>query len=152
MNIEVQIKNKNDIISSYNDKMLCEEFHNYILNNCKLHKISDITLNINSNLSELELKEVTNLIHNYYQDLSIKAKKLDCYDDYLRLIIFFLGILFIILSHFFKMFFSEVLLIIGWVLIWEIIYDIFFSQIRRKRNAKIYEKLATSKIIFKEKN
>ena len=43
---------------------------------------------------------------------------------------------------------SEIFLIAGWVIIWEIIYDILFSEIKRKRKAKIYKALATSNIIL----
>ena len=45
---------------------------------------------------------------------------------------------------------SEVFLIAGWVIIWEIIYDVLFSEIKRKRKARIYKTLASATIILKD--
>lgn len=62
-----------------------------------------------------------------------------------------LGIILIIISEQFTSFLSELFLIAGWVVVWEMVYDILFTGIKRKRDLKIVKKLATCEISFIEK-
>ena len=61
---------------------------------------------------------------------------------------FLLGIILIIISEQLTLFLSELFLIAGWVVIWEVVYDILFTGIKRKRELKIAKKLSTCEINF----
>ena len=91
---------------------------------------------------------IKNIIQNYYKDKYLYLKKFDNLDNYIRLTLFLIGILAIFISKQFSNILSEIFLIAGWVVIWELIYDILFNEIKRKRKAKIYKILANATIIF----
>ena len=74
--------------------------------------------------------------------------KIDKYDDYFRFLLLLLGIILIIISEIFSALLSELFLIAGWVVIWEVVYDILFTGIKRKQKLKIAQKLSTCEISF----
>ena len=74
--------------------------------------------------------------------------KIDKIDDYFHLILMIVGIVAIILSEKIVSLLSELFLIAGWVVIWEILYDIIFNDIKRRRTIRIYKELARCKINF----
>ena len=96
-------------------------------------------------------KIVQNILHSHYKNKINFYKKIDKFDDYYRICLLILGIIAILLSENFVSFLSELFLIAGWVVIWEIVYDVIFNEIRRKRKENIYKKLANSDIIFVDK-
>ena len=73
------------------------------------------------------------------------------YDDIYRLILLIIGILLIIISENLISFISELFLIAGWVVIWEMVYDIIFNQLKRTKNKNHYQKLAQAQINFETK-
>lgn len=78
--------------------------------------------------------------------------KIDKYDDYFRFLLLLLGIILIIISEIFSALLSELFLIAGWVVIWEVVYDILFTGIKRKQKLKIAQKLSTCEISFISEN
>ena len=74
--------------------------------------------------------------------------KIDKYDDYFRFLLLLLGIILIIISEIFSALLSELFLIAGWVVIWEVVYVILFTGIKRKQKLKIAQKLSTCEISF----
>ena len=121
----------------------------YILENSKHTRNKErISLTISNISSKKEQNDLINLIHSHYLKKVIQLKKIDHYDDYFRLLLLLLGIILIIISEQLTLFLSELFLIAGWVVIWEVVYDILFTGIKRKRELKIAKKLSTCEINF----
>ena len=132
MNIKIELNNINLATNIYNSEFLKEDLDKYILNNCYRKFINNkITLTIIGLKDSRNQEYIANLIHNHY-----------------KTILFIIGVIAILLSKQFNYFFNELFLIAGWVTIWEIIYDLLFVEIRRKRNTKIYKALSLANIVF----
>lgn len=150
MNINIELSNIEDATSQFNKAELSEELHEYIINKCKFKmlKNSRITLNIIGIKENKDL--LSKIIHNHYEQKAAIFKKFDLVDNYLRLFLLLLGIISIFLSYKLPLLISELFLIAGWVLVWEIFYDLLFNEIKRKRNYKIYKALKNCKITFQD--
>lgn len=145
MNIDLHIAKENDIINTYDPHMLSESLDNYLTKSLEHRPLKDkLTITITGTKNE----NIKNIIQNYYKDKYLYLKKFDNLDNYIRLTLFLIGILAIFISKQFSNILSEIFLIAGWVVIWELIYDILFNEIKRKRKAKIYKILANATIIF----
>lgn len=147
--INITINNLDSATNEFNNEVLNNELDNYITTS-SLHTLPKerITLNINGLTNPQEQEQLIKLIHIHYQNKVKQLNKIDKYDDYIRIILLLLGILLIIISEQFTVLLSELFLIAGWVVVWEIIYDILFTGIRRKRDLNLYKKLATCEIEF----
>ena len=146
MNIEINLKNELDALNIYNKNIIAESLDNYLISFLE-HKPLKETINII--ISGTENQNIDKIIKNYYQKKYLYLNKIDKLDNYIRLILFIIGIMAILFSEQFTNVISEIFLISGWVIIWEIIYDVLFNEIRRKRKARIYKALANSKITYK---
>ena len=145
MNIEINITDENELLNIYNKNIISETLDNYLTTSLEHRSLKE---NITINITGTENENIKNIITNYYKEKYLYLKKIDSLDNYIRLVLFLIGVLSIFMSKQFTNFVSEIFLIAGWVIIWEIIYDILFSEIKRKRKAKIYKALATSNIIL----
>lgn len=145
MKIDINIKNEEDALNTFNENKISESLDNYLITCLEHTPLKD---NITLCITGSKNKNLGNMIKEHYQEKYFFLKKLDTYDNYIRLILFLIGIIAILISKQFNFVLSEIFLIAGWVIIWEIIYDILFNEIRRKRKAKIYKVLANSTIIF----
>lgn len=149
--INIKLEKLEDATNKYSENFLNDELDNYIVNNSiHTHNKERITLIINNFTNKEEQEKLTKLIHTHYQTKVNQLKKIDQYDDYFRLILLLLGIILIIISEQFTSLISELFLIAGWVVVWEMVYDLLFTGFKRKRDLKIYKKLATCEIIFQE--
>lgn len=149
--INIKLKNIEDATNPFNESLLNEELDNYIVNNCKhISSKESIILNVNNLSKKEEQEQLLTLIHHHYQNKVKQLNKIDKYDDYFRLILLLLGIILIIISEQFISLLSELFLIAGWVVVWEVVYDILFTGIKRKRDLKLCQKLSTCKINFNE--
>lgn len=147
--INIKLKNIEDATNPFNESLLNEELDNYIVNNCKhISSKESIILNVNNLSKKEEQEQLLTLIHHHYQNKVKQLNKIDKYDDYFRLILLLLGIILIIISEQFISLLSELFLIAGWVVVWEVVYDILFTGIKRKRDLKLCQKLSTCKINF----
>lgn len=146
MNIEINLENELDALNIYNKNIISESLDNYLVSFLE-HKPLKGTINIT--ISGTNNNNIEVIIKNYYQEKYLYLNKIDKLDNYIRLILFIIGLIAILLSEQFTNVISEIFLISGWVIIWEIIYDVLFNEIKRKRKAKIYKYLANSKITFK---
>ena len=145
MNIEINITDENELLNIYNKNIISETLDNYLTTSLEHRSLKE---NITINITGTENENIKNIITNYYKEKYLYFKKIDTLDNYIRLVLFLIGVLSIFMSKQFTNIVSEIFLIAGWVIIWEIIYDILFSEIKRKRKAKIYKALATSNIIL----
>lgn len=151
MNIKIELNNINDVLNKFNSEIINSDLEEYITNSCenKFFRKKSITLEIYGIKDINNQKIVQNILHSHYKNKINFYKKIDKFDDYYRICLLILGIIAILLSENFVSFLSELFLIAGWVVIWEIVYDIIFNEIKRKRKENIYKKLAISDIIFK---
>lgn len=146
MNIEINLENELDALNKYNKNIISESLDNYLISFLE-HKPLKETINII--ISGTENQNIESIIKNYYQEKYLYLNKIDKLDNYIRLILFIIGVIAILFSEQFTNVISEIFLISGWVIIWEIIYDVLFNEIKRKRKARIYKALVNSKITFK---
>jgi len=150
MNINIELKNLEIALNEYNKDIISENLDNYLiysLNNQKLIN-KNIIINIKGIYNKEEQEHLKNVLINYYQNKTSFFNKIDSVDNIIRFILGIVGAIIILISHEFNFLLSELFLIAGWVIIWEIVYDLLFNEIKRKRKKKIYNLLATSKINF----
>ena len=146
MKIEINITNENELLNIYNKNIISETLDNYLITSLEHSPLKD---NITINITGTKNENIKNIITNYYEKKYLYFKKIDTLDNYIRLVLFLIGVLSIFMSKQFTNIVSEIFLIAGWVIIWEIIYDVLFSEIKRKRKARIYKTLASATIILK---
>jgi len=153
MNIRIELNDVSEVLNKFNSDMINQELDDYIISFCenKFFRKKSISLEVYGIKSSKDREIFQDMIHNHYKNKVNFYSKLDKFDDYYRLCLLILGIVAILLSENFVSFLSELFLIAGWVVIWEIVYDVIFNEIRRKRKENIYKKLANSDIIFIDK-
>ena len=149
--IAIKLDNYEDATNKFNELVLSDELASYIEESSK-HTLNKekIILNVNGLKKKEEQEEFNTLIHSHYQNKVKQLNKIDKYDDYFRLILLLLGIILIIISEQFTSLISELFLIAGWVVVWEVVYDILFTSIKRKRDLKVLKKLANCQINYED--
>lgn len=150
MNIKIELKNINQALNEFNSNMLSNALDEYIINSLSHANLYKKNLNLEvKGLSNKEEQEKLNkVIHEHYSKKFKIFELHDNIDDYFKIIFGCFGIVAVILSNKFSFLLSELFLIAGWVIIWEIIYDLLFNEIKRKRKNKIYRLLANCKIDY----
>ncbi len=156
LNIEVDIRNKNDFVSEYNDKTLSPDLKKYLLN-----EIAGYDINSKINIDIYCKFQITKDEEEKYKKIIIKDFK-ESKDELLleiagsnvkKVILFTIGMLFIVAAYFLNHIFGEILVevftVFGWVALWEVAYAIFFTDANRRRNIKKYNQIIKSKIKFK---
>ena len=153
MEIDITLDSLSQALNIFNKEELNSEFMDYIENKChyKFFNSKLISLNIKG-LKKEEQQNFREIVHKTYSDKLNYLNKIDTYDDYFRFILLIIGTIAILISERFVSFLSELFLIAGWVVIWEIIYDILFSGIKRKRNKIIFASLSKAKVNFRDGN
>ena len=113
-----------------------------------------ITLNVKVNfkISSKEKEEFVKMVHeNYKSDLEEYMLILR-HSNLKKVIIFFVGVILIYLSYFKDIgntkVISEVILVIGWVAIWEAAYTWLFENSQNRVTIKRLKQLAKCKINF----
>ncbi len=151
MNIDINLNSINEALSIYNKNELNESFDSYLIAHCELLSFKNTSLILNiKGLPKEDWKTLENVIHEYYLNKFKIFKKIDEVENYIRLGFFIIGTLAILISELFTSFLSELFLIAAWVIVWELVYDLLFKEIKRRKKAKIYKYLANAKIVIKE--
>lgn len=152
--IVLTLDNENVYKNPFNENKLSDALSNYILEECKgFDYNSEIEIHIKTNfdVKREEKISIINMIRSSYVN---DIKENDVYMNHLirRNIVFFLGgCLFTAYSFVIEKaspILSEIVLIIGWIGIWEVVYSIFFSESKKRMEKKRLRQLANSKIIF----
>ena len=148
MEIELEI---NMALNPFNSNILANELNDYILDCCEfLPQKKDVLNIVVKGLAHKEQDKFANVLHIYYQNKLCEYKKIFDMEQSIRFVFFIIGVLAILISELFSSFLEELFLIAAWVIVWEIIYDLLFKQIKRIKKAKIYKYLANAKISFKD--
>ena len=151
MEIDISLNSINDALSIYNKNELNESFDNYLITHTEVLNFKNNLLVLNiKGLLKKDSKVLEETIHNYYLIKLKRFQKIDDMENYIRLGFFIIGILAILISELFTSFLSELFLIAAWVIVWELVYDLLFNEIKRRKKAKIYKYLANAKIVFRK--
>lgn len=153
--IEININDKNDVINRFCKNKLDYNLEEYIYKECFKGPLKKhITLNIKSKnkLSIKDQNDIVNIIRSSYGH-NIRENLLYLkYDRTRDVFLFLIGIVILLISKLIdfndKFIISEILLIIGWVSIWEATYNFIFDDNKRRIRIKRYKKLTKCKINF----
>lgn len=142
--INVNIKNTNDFFEIYNDKIISQQLLKYLIESAKSIGNKKFKIVITSKL-DINFNDL--LINNFKRELEnsyIEKKR----TNLAQLCLIVLGIFFISLSVLFKKYLvsHEILLIIGWVPIWEAIDIELFRDSKARKRRYLLNKLLNSKI------
>ena len=147
--VVIYLNELEEAINKYNPNILSDELTNYILKRCMFFSTkSDIDIIIYG-IEDKEQQGLKDIFHNHFKDLVDKTKKIEQYDDIKRVLLLIVGIVLICISEMFKFVVSELFLVAGWVVIWELVYNIFFERIKRNRDYFKYLQLSKANIKFK---
>lgn len=155
LNINIYLNKKEDITDKFDNNKLSHELSKYIYNKCFGTPIKhNIILNIicNFDINNKDIKNITNMIKHNYKIL-FKEHTIHLNYNYLKsIILFVIGIIFIGISRIIKFsnnfILGEILLIIGWVSIWEATYNFIFFDSRERIKIKRFKKLIKCEIKF----
>ena len=152
--IEIYLKNKEDYKNPFNENKLSNELSDYILDECKgIAYNCEIELNIKTKF-KLSSEERIKLISMIRSNFGLDVRESLIYMNNLinkNIFLFLFGCIFIIISIGIKdivPIVSEIVLIVGWVGIWEVVYSLFFSDYRKRLEIKRFRQLSNSKIKF----
>ena len=147
--IEIDLNSKEDLLEKYNNKRISKDLIEYLINETYfINKKDNIVIQINNNIkTDIDIvKYLTNGLKDEYEsNIKIHLK-----NDIIQIILFFLGIFFLFLStqiHSSDIW-KEILLIGGWVPIWEMIDLELFDDFRGNKRKRIIQKLLDSEIII----
>lgn len=147
--IKIYADGLSSLVSPFNKEIISDELNNYILHSCQGFSVKgELTLNIIGSFNNQEQEQLIQALKNYYSFNIKHYKNIDKYDDWIRLFLLILGFLLIFASTKFDYVINEFLSIIGWLVIWETGYDIFFNS--RRRQSMRYKQIYSSKIIFSQ--
>lgn len=144
--IKIDLVNEEDLYEKYNKEHVSKDLINYLVEKVSHFSSNDVVkIIINNNIKN---KDVITLIQeglkNFYHESIIKSNQ----NNILEIIYFILGIIALFISTLLeRTIFKEIVLIWGWVLIWEMIELEIFSDIRDRKKRKILKKLLNSEMI-----
>ena len=148
--IEIYIVDKDDFLEKYNEEKVSGALIEYIINQTKLiRKKERIRLVINKKC-ELDYNCVKMIKDGLKDEYNKSIRTRD--DNNIRQLFFFiLGIIFIFLSILIKeeSIWKEILLITGWVPIWEMIEVELFPDVEGRKRRNIIRKLLNSDMVEK---
>ena len=147
MKINVDINKKEDFFEKYNKEVISKELINYLIN-CAMDYDYVETIIINSKLN-LDFKLLLKEGLKKELDFSFKRKRKT---NVLQFSLLLLGLFFIFLSVFLQnsIIWHEVILIIGWVPIWEAIDIELFRDSKERKRRNIIRKLLDSDVETKQ--
>lgn len=152
--IKINIKNKEDYVSRFNDNILSKELSNYIMEECRGYSLnSDIVLEITSeyDMSDLEKENLVDMIRaTFGTEISemLFHRKRNIVLDFLLIGFGAFALIFYLVSSNIPIL-SEVILIFSWILIGESVYNLIFTGFSNKIDIVRRKKLSNCKIIFK---
>lgn len=153
-NITITLNKKEEYLNKFNDQRISPELNTYILEECKPIKTKkELQLNIQSNfeMTNQEKEEFVKMVRLNYQDDIDELKELSKKLMFIDIYMFLIGVIFLVLysCNINIRVASEIILIIGWVLIWESIYNFIFARTENKLKMARRKQLIESEIIFK---
>lgn len=153
--INININKYEDVMEKYDNNKLSSELAYFIYNQyMSLPLRKGIELNIETNFEITEEQEdiISDMIHRYFGLQVQKSIYNFRYKTKYQIFLFLIGVLLIAISNLKVLAelstIHEILLIIGWVAVWELFYDGFFVDYKENIKRKRYKKLSEVKINF----
>ena len=147
--IEIDLNSKEDLLEKYNNKRISKDLIEYLINETNfINKKDNVVIQINNNIkTDIDIAKylINGLKDEYESNIKSHLK-----NNIIQIILFFLGIFFLFLSTQINDndIWKEILLIGGWVPIWEMIDLELFNDFRGHKRKRIIQKLLDSKIII----
>jgi len=151
--IEIELKDKKDFVSKYNNNRISNELYNYIKEESKL-------LNIKEQFN-IEIKPQFKMTDEEKELLALNIKKTTSEEikdlEYIEKKVLIKELLFlmigIIITFFWFVvrkseFISEIILIIGWLFVWEAVKKLVFSKVENRLNIKRLKQIVKSDIDY----
>lgn len=155
LEIKITLSKDSMIFNNYNSNQLSDELSNYIYSQCKGIPVSkNININIyhKLDLTKNEKESIIDAIRSNY-GIDIKENILKLKNEIVKeLVLIVAGSIFLIISNILKYInmniISEIVSIFGWVIIWEVAYNIIFMDTKLRFENKRLKKLVESRIKF----
>jgi hypothetical protein len=153
---EINLKlNKEEIYNPFNEDELNPSLGEYIFNKINMNELKDkISFNIylEDDLKDADQDHLTFLFKDYFEAKLTSELYLEKKEDLSLLLILLTGIILLSLYYFVKLnsipVVSEILLITGWVFIWEWIYRQVFTRSMENYITKKYRLILRSDINY----
>ena len=146
--IEISINNKYDLINKYNDKKVSNNLLKYIIKQTiLLEKNKSIKILINKKL-DIDINSVELIKEGLKEEYKRSVEDLHR-NNIKQIILLLLGMFFIFIATRIEKIgmWREIILITGWVPIWEMVKIELFSDVYGRRKRKIIKRLLKSEIL-----
>ncbi len=157
LNIEVDISEKKYFTSKYNENTLAPELKDYLLNEIIGYDINTkININIDAKfkLTDEEKEHYKELIIKEFKESNDELEYEIELGNIKKLTLLLIGVSFVIASYFFGHIMGEILeeilMVFGWVALWEVAYAIFFTDASRRRKIKRNNQIIHANIKYKD--
>lgn len=153
--IKINIKNKVDYISKYNDDILSKDLSNYIIDEYKSFNVKEdfyIEISSDYDMGGSEKEKIVDMIRsNFGTELSelMDYRKKTIYMDAIILFFGVIALVFYLFSSNIPIL-SEIILVFSWMLVGESLYNLIFTGFNNKIDMLRKKNLVNCKIIFKE--
>ena len=152
VHIKLNLDSLEDLYHPFNKNTLNPMLASFIYEECfgfSAKNNIEIYISSKTEYTNEEKEKISNLIHANFKAELEEEKIKNTFSNTFRTILFFLGVLLLILIYWVQIeFFHEFLLILGWLAIWESVYDFLFVEMKERLKRKRYQKISKSKIIF----
>lgn len=150
--IHVNLKSLEDLFHPFSKNTLNPTLTSFIYEECFGYLAKNniqIFISSNQSFSDKEKETIAKLIHSNFKTELEEEKIKNKLSNTFRTILFITGILILLFVYFIQIeFVHEFLLILGWLAIWETVYDFLFMEMKERNKRKRYQKISESKIIF----
>lgn len=148
--IEIDLNNKSDFIDKYNEKKISEELIHHIIKQSIYTKRNEQIKIIINKKCEIN-KDCVKMIKEGLKEECNRSIEARNRDNMKQITFILLGMLMIFLSTLIEErgFWKEILIISGWVPIWETIEIELFPDIQGRKKRKTIKKLLNSEIVEK---
>ena len=154
--IDIDLKTKNDFVSEYNDNTLEPALKHYIINELVGYDTKTkvvIFIKPKYKIKEEEQAQYRKILRKEFKESLSDLEEIRRQSNNKRAGLFLIGLIsFLIqlrLGSYIGSVFSEIIEIIGWVCIWEFIYSILFTAISRKNDIDRLKQILNAEIEFK---
>ena len=154
--VEIDLKTKNDFVSEYNDNTLEPSLKHYIINELVGYDTkTKVVINIKPKykISEDEETQYRKILRKEFRESLTDLEEIRRQSNMKRISLFLIGLLSLLiqlrLGSYIGTVVSEIVEIIGWVCIWELIYSILFTAISRKNDIDRLKQILDAEIDFK---
>ena len=146
--IVVDLEHKADLVSRYNDEKVDDDLIEYLIKQGMYYKRSDkfvIVVEKSKNVEQSSINYIKAGLNEAYN----KSLKIRDLNNLKQIGLFFMGIFFLTLSTLVdsESIWYELMIIGGWVPIWEMIEVELFPDVEERRKRKVIKKLLKSEIV-----